>query len=94
MFIIVQRRDNFADTEGETVGLSDDEKGTLLRQRRDAFVQEYHDLTDPTTAKLVGLCGAILNVDVNIEQKYAELDIRRVLEANQVGTILLFGVKL
>lgn len=94
MFIIVRRRDNFADTEGETVGLRDDEKGTVLRQRRDAFVKEYHDLTGPTTAKLVGLCGAILNVDVNIEQKYAELDIRRVLEANQVGTILLFGVNL
>ncbi|XP_074616900.1 E3 ubiquitin-protein ligase RNF31-like isoform X2 [Acropora palmata] len=89
VFIVVQRRDNFADTEGETVGLSDDEKGTLLRQKQDAFVQEYHDLTDPTTAKLVRLCGAILNVDVNIEQKYAELDIRRVLEANQEKTHFL-----
>lgn len=92
MLINVQRKDNFADTVGETVGLSNKEEGTILRQRRDAFVQEYHDLTDPTTAKLVGLCGEILNVGVNIEQKYAELDIRRVLEANQVGTILLFGV--
>ena len=94
MFITVRRRDNSADSVGETMGLSEEEKGTILRQRQDAFVQEYRNLTDPTTARLVELCGAILNVDVNIEQKYAELDIRRVLEANQVGTISLFGVNL
>ena len=68
------------------MGLSEEEKQIVLSQRRGAFVQEYHDLTDTTMNRLVDLCAPILNIDVAMERKYAELDIWRVLEANQVGT--------
>lgn len=81
--ITVRRRRNLDDTLGGSMGLSEEEKQIVLSQRRGAFVQEYHDLTDPTMNRLVDLCAPILNIDVAMERKYAELDIWRVLEANQ-----------
>ena len=86
VFITVRRRSTPLDSVGGTIGLSEEQKEIFLRERRAALVREYNNITDPTLQRLLSLCAPLLNMDVDIERKYVELDLRRVFEANKVGT--------
>lgn len=69
--------------------LSEEEKEAEIRGRRAAIVQEYLAVTgsDNSLQNLLDLCALLMNADVDIERKYVELDIRRVLEANKVSPV-------
>ena len=85
MYITVRRRTTPLDNGEILVGISEEEKEIYLRETRAALVQEYNNTTDPTLWRLLTSCASLLSIDVNIESKYAELDIWRVFEANKVG---------
>ena len=67
--------------------LSEEEIESQLRGHRASVVREYVDMTDPSLQRLLELCALLLNMDVDIERKYIELDIWRVFEANTVSAV-------
>ena len=91
MFITVRRRNTSLNSTTRFEGLSEEERETHLRESRAAFVEEYNTLTDPTLQRLLALCNPLLNIDVNIERKYVELDIVRVFEANKVCILYIWS---
>lgn len=86
VLISVRRRNNSRDSTGGSTGFSEENNEILLRERRSALVREYHDLSDPALQRLLSVCSPLVDMDVDIERKYVELDIWRVFEANKVGT--------
>ena len=67
--------------------LREDQKETVIRERRAAIVEEYLAVneSDMSRQNLLDLCKLLAYADVDIERKYFELDIRRVFEANKVS---------
>ncbi len=86
MLITVRRRQVPLEDAERLSHLSEEEKEAQIRAKRAAVVEEYLTLTDISLQKLLELCGLLMNMDVDIERKYVELDIWRVFEANKVST--------
>ena len=85
VFITVRRRHTPLESAQRLAHLSEEEKENLLRAKRAAIVEEYVTMTDISLQTLLDLCALLMNMDVDIERKYIELDIWRVFEANKVS---------
>lgn len=89
VYINIKRRQYPLEGTERFTDLSEEEKEAEIRGRRAAIVQEYVAVTgsDNSLQNLLDLCALLMNADVDIERKYVELDIRRVLEANKVSPV-------
>lgn len=83
--IRVRRRQTPLENAARLYHLTDDQKEAQLRMYRANVVREFVQMTDPSLQTLLEKCSLVLNMDVNIERKYIELDIWRVFEANKVS---------
>lgn len=89
MLITVKRRQIPLESAVRLSHLSEEEKEVQIRARRAAVVEEYLNITDMSLQKLLELCSLLMNLDVDIERKYAQLDIWRVFEANKVSLVVI-----
>ena len=89
MLITVKRRQIPLESAVRLSHLSEEEKEVQIRARRAAVVEEYLNITDMSLQKLLELCSLLMNLDVDIERKYAQLDIWRVFEANKVILVVI-----
>ena len=89
MYICIRRRQDPLEGTERFTDLSEEEKEAEIRERRAAIVEEYLAAaeSDISQQNLVDLCALLVTSDVDIERKYKELDIRRVLEANKVSSV-------
>ena len=87
MYITTRRRQVPLERAERFTDLREEEKETVIRERRAAIAEEYLAVTgsDSSLQNLLDLCALLVNADVDIERKYVELDIRRVFEANKVS---------
>lgn len=83
IYITVRRRQIPLENAARFNHLTEDQIESQLRMYRENVVREFVDLTDPSLQTLLERCSLVLNMDVNIERKYIELDIWRVFEANK-----------
>ena len=83
--ITVRRRQTPLENAARFYHLTEEQKEAQLRMNRANVVREFVQMTDPSLQTLLEKCSLVLNMDVDIERKYIELDIWRVFEANAVS---------